>query len=465
MAGLDSNEIRKKLYVGSKAAAAGTELKHLLALRISHVLSVGSEFPEQLGIQVLPSAEAGGSRVVPGRCDDGRIYLQEGGKKDPFVRLLLAVEDVSTASLTQHLDECRLFISEGMAQGGVLVHCVQGRSRSVAVVTAFLMMKEKLSLGKALLAVKEKRPEAAPKAAFIEQLRALEGRLNIAPASPRTAEAAGTQVTAEREVVNPQVFFEIALDGEPAGRIEMELFADRVPKTAENFRCLCTGEKGRGPSGKRLNFLGSIFHRVVPGLVCAGGDFTMGNGTGGESIYGQDFEDENFDVKHDAPGILSMANTGPSTNGSQFVICLQPVAHLDGRNVAFGRVVSGYEVVQKMEACGTTEKEFEEEEEAKKEGEEKEEEKKPEPTEEILNNPCRVLKAQQQFISFPTEIDGQPVRYTPILRNNKRRVGFLLLTDNRPDEAEDLFLEDDKKDDPNEKEPDPPATFEWADDA
>jgi len=101
----------------------------------------------------------------------------------------------------------------------------------------------------------------------------------------------------------------------------------------------------------------------------------------------------------------------------------------------------------------------------KKEGEEKEDEKKPEPTEEILNNPCRVLKAQQQFISFPTEIDGQPVRYTPILRNNKRRVGFLLLTDNRPDEAEDLFLEDDKKDDPNEKEPDPPATFEWADDA
>jgi len=279
------------------------------------------------------------------------------------------------------------------------------------------MMKEKLSLGKALLAVKEKRPEAAPKAAFIEQLRALEGRLNIAPASPRTAEAAGTQVTAEREVVNPQVFFEIALDGEPAGRIEMELFADRVPKTAENFRCLCTGEKGRGPSGKRLNFLGSIFHRVVPGLVCAGGDFTMGNGTGGESIYGQDFEDENFDVKHDAPGILSMANTGPSTNGSQFVICLQPVAHLDGRNVAFGRVVSGYEVVQKMEACGTTEKEFEEEEEAKKEGEEKEVNAGV-PTKRITIMDCGEVQQTGKRVKRPRISESEVVRVLHILRKH-----------------------------------------------
>mmetsp|Transcript_48742 Transcript_48742/g.145634 ORF Transcript_48742/g.145634 Transcript_48742/m.145634 type:complete len:302 (+) Transcript_48742:54-959(+) len=154
-------------------------------------------------------------------------------------------------------------------------------------------------------------------------------------------------------MANPRVFLEIGIDGATAGRLEIELFADEVPKTAENFRCLCTGEKGRGESGKRLNFLGSKFHRIIPGFVCQGGDFTLGNGTGGESIYGHMFEDESFSLKHTEPGVLSMANSGPNTNGSQFFICTRAAPHLDGKHVVFGKVVSGFEVVEEMEKCGS----------------------------------------------------------------------------------------------------------------
>lgn len=152
---------------------------------------------------------------------------------------------------------------------------------------------------------------------------------------------------------NPQVFFDIELGGAPAGRIIFELYAHVVPKTAENFRALCTGEKGRGRSGKRLTFLGSAFHRIIPGFMCQGGDFTAGNGTGGESIYGEKFKDENFKLKHQGKGTLSMANAGPNTNGSQFFICTAATPHLDGKHVVFGKVSSGYEVVQKMEKCGS----------------------------------------------------------------------------------------------------------------
>ncbi|KAF9255982.1 peptidyl-prolyl cis-trans isomerase [Marasmius fiardii PR-910] len=192
----------------------------------------------------------------------------------------------------------------------------------------------------------------------------------------------------------PITFFDISIGGNPVGRIIFSLYSDLVPKTAENFRALCTGEKGIGNSGKPLHYKGSGFHRVIKSFMCQGGDFTAGNGTGGESIYGEKFEDEAFPEKHTKPFLLSMANAGPNTNGSQFFITTVPTPHLDGKHVVFGEVIKGKSIVRQIENFPTSGGDT--------------------PAQPIIIDDCGVLSPDDPSLTAePTGTDGDPYEDYP----------------------------------------------------
>lgn len=173
--------------------------------------------------------------------------------------------------------------------------------------------------------------------------------------SPFLSSISFAKADAKEGSAHPKCFFDITIDGKPEGKIVMELYTDIVPKTAKNFLEICKGEKNDA-NKEGLTYKNSVFHRVIPQFMLQGGDITNGNGTGGKSIYGEKFADENLQeskLRHEGPGILSMANAGPNTNGSQFFITTVATPWLDGKHVIFGKVVEGLDLVKKIESFGS----------------------------------------------------------------------------------------------------------------